>query len=1391
MDEIKLFDSLSFKIDDGKPVFGGMNMNLELGPLKATAEVSDGEFKIALGPRFDAGTYDTTTKKFKPGGWESFTDTFKKMKADVKKGMEANTFAKKYQKTTGKPNIKVKSGIDGDVYGAGYIAGYIDKNGGWHINEGGLIIQGGAKYTHYGQTIIGVIPVCYEFGGEIGAQLNGGIKSVTDWNSIQFSGSLKPYVSGNVYGGVGVAFFGSLGLSGKATLNIEIALDRNYQKVDLTGQADFVAKLWGADLYSLKIAKGTWVIYETGRNRAASLNAAATGLFDNINYNTVGNWEERTVASQWLSGTPSPGLLFSLNQTVDDLAVLQENLYEDAAPKLAKMGDKTILYWIADANGRSDANKSMLVYSVQNGSVWSQPQAVSDDGTADFLPTVCDGYIAWHNSKHQFNDATTTLGDIAAAGEIAVAKWNGAGFDAPVAVTNNGTLDTYPILAKSGETVSVVYLTNSENDAFGTSGTNRIMRSDLNSGVWSASSQIYQTTKPIISMDACIDSGDLNTVFVLDDDSNLNTLEDRDIWLYRDGTASNITSDDKIQAKPEIETVNGSPTLFYYENGNIAYRALGGGQAQTVLDEETTIQSDQYTVIPGENGDMTIVYPRFEDGGAEIWGVIYNDGQWSQPVQFSNTGEHVKTIDGIQNGDGSYLFAINRAKKILEEDDYYSYGQSDLCVINSTAGYDLAVSGVYCDDALIERDQPLPVNMVITNLGQKAVSGYTVTIKNGDTTTNNTGIFDEPLLPGASAEISVDYLVPSNFTKQTISIAVSQSQGMETDTENDTETLTIGHKDIAVKDVEVVGLFPDHKVWATISNIGFEDAENIQVQLRKESEEGAVLATRTISSLDIGEEQEVTFDIEAPEIGSDTQIYYITATPLSDEEFTGNNSGYALQFVPQEQFYYAVVESSYNPSTKSVDVIAIVNQNSTQATQKQVILKVTDGQTIGSVSQIESFNSSGEKMISTSIPVSRQPSSGYSVEINFAEYVEATSVTVSPTSKTLLVGGTQQLSATVKPDDATDKSVTWSSDKTSVATVSSTGLVTAKAVGTATITAKTSNGKTTTCQITVNPIVPTGVTISSTSKTLNIGNTTQLSATVAPSNATDKSVAWVSDKTSVATVSSTGLVKAIAAGTATITVKTNSGGKTATCKITVNPATPTTVKVTKVSLSNTVSTMVFGNTRTLQATVTPTNATNKAVTWSSSNAKVVKVDQKGKITAVGSGKATIKATAKDSSKKSASVTITVHQYVTMQMGKTTAIMNGTKTSIDNAGTKPFKISGKTMLPLRFVGEKMGGKVKYVNDKTPITMSYGNTKVEFKLGDKKMKVITGSSTKIITLDVAAQKVKGKTYIPLRAIGQALGFDVYYEAGTEYIVVNNPKMTPEVKKERLAEAKKVIK
>ena len=168
-----------------------------------------------------------------------------------------------------------------------------------------------------------------------------------------------------------------------------------------------------------------------------------------------------------------------------------------------------------------------------------------------------------------------------------------------------------------------------------------------------------------------------------------------------------------------------------------------------------------------------------------------------------------------------------------------------------------------------------------------------------------------------------------------------------------------------------------------------------------------------------------------------------------------------------------------------------------------------------------------------------------------------TGITLNQNAYSLDVGNSFQLTATITPNYATNKGVTWSSSNTSVATVSTTGLVTAKSPGTATITctAKDGSGVKATCSITVNNILVTNITLNSTSKSLDVGNTYQLTATVTPINATNKGVTWSSSNTSVATVSTTGLVTAKSPGTATITCTAKDGsGVKATCSITVRDA---------------------------------------------------------------------------------------------------------------------------------------------------------------------------------------------------------------------------------------------
>ena len=156
----------------------------------------------------------------------------------------------------------------------------------------------------------------------------------------------------------------------------------------------------------------------------------------------------------------------------------------------------------------------------------------------------------------------------------------------------------------------------------------------------------------------------------------------------------------------------------------------------------------------------------------------------------------------------------------------------------------------------------------------------------------------------------------------------------------------------------------------------------------------------------------------------------------------------------------------------------------------------------------------------------------------------------------------------------------------------------------------------------------TGVSLNTNSLTLEEGGTATLTATITPSNATDQNVTWSSDNQNVATVDQNGEVTAVSAGTATITVTTEDGSKTATCVVTVTAA---TVPVTGVTLSQTQASLYYNrtpNTLILTATVAPDNATNQAVTWTSSNPSVATV-KNGVVTAVAPGIAVITATTQD------------------------------------------------------------------------------------------------------------------------------------------------------------------
>lgn len=249
-----------------------------------------------------------------------------------------------------------------------------------------------------------------------------------------------------------------------------------------------------------------------------------------------------------------------------------------------------------------------------------------------------------------------------------------------------------------------------------------------------------------------------------------------------------------------------------------------------------------------------------------------------------------------------------------------------------------------------------------------------------------------------------------------------------------------------------------------------------------------------------------------------------------------------------------------------------------------------------------------------------------SCTVNVAEKaIEAESITLNLEQIELTEGESVQIIATVMPDDAADKSVTWLSSDATVATVDAFGIVNGIMNGTATITATTVNGLSATCTVKVN-----ATSLSGESVTLNLdraevteGESLQLTATVTSEEATDKSVTWSSSDETIAAVDANGLVKGIKNGMATITATTVSG-HIATCNITVKSK---TVEIADFTLNLDRAEITEGESLQLAAKITPEEATDKSVTWSSSDETIATVSANGLVRGIKTGIAIITATA--------------------------------------------------------------------------------------------------------------------------------------------------------------------
>ena len=930
----KLGQNVGFTIPDSVVFpFGGMEIGFGLDFIPITFEYEN-ENKINIAFGIDSSNIDKTTGRFKDFSFADYKSTLKK---NMKKGRDGYTVAKSNEKLVNGlkkkyPNMKfdkVKFSVSKDMGWDADVTGYAEMSyfdGGWHFNEGFLAFNAEFSYEYQGQVFIWVVPCYYEFGGKVGGGIEGTLKDI---QIDGFKPTLEGYISGKVGasigGGIGVAKVCTVGASGSGSLNIKYALHRDYVKSWGEGDANINVKVVGKTVAEKNFAHGEFTIYETGNKNALIKDKNAITLqsedemYDSIDIDSIYPNESRAYAensTEWLGDKPQINLM-DVDYTNKELNKVADNIYTECAPQICEIDGKKVMVIQWDNSNRADVDRTMLVYSVYDDEkgTWSAPKAVDDDGTADFYPCFKDGYLVWQNEKSTLTD-DMTLTEIDQKAEICVAKWNGNGFDAPTAITDNNTLDTQPSVTAESGTVHVVWTTNTKDDIMGISGTNAIMQSDFDGTSWSKPTTVKSGLNAITNISTGIADGTFGIAYVADDDNDFATINDRDIKIIANGKEEQLTDNDVLDSNP----VFANDMIYYYSGGNIAYSDLHGTNVKTVFDEPKAGLTDSFVVDSNKKGDTAIWWTKTLDNSTEVYSSLYKDGEWSDEIQVTSVGNIAKYPSGILNDDGTMLVAFNNG--IAENNQIV---KTDLYTISVMPSYDIALS-----DAEFDEDN-MTAYATVTNKGELPIESYKVAISG-----NNEKTVSEPLKAGESAEIEIEYKKPSDFSKRNVELSVSIENVDEYNLTNNSATLSIGNADITVENVAVNE--DETIVSANVSNIGYADAKNVKVQLRDGSADGSVIEEKSFD-IAVGASKNVQFNIDKSSMkffDAQKQLY-VTAEYDGDEISKGNNDGYVFISSGSGVADYETEILNYNKNSEGKYVINSVARNNTDKTVSCVL----------------------------------------------------------------------------------------------------------------------------------------------------------------------------------------------------------------------------------------------------------------------------------------------------------------------------------------------------------------------------------------------------------------------------------------------------------------------
>ena len=892
--KIDFGDSLKFTLPDSIPVIGGDSLKLGLySEVPVKAVVDKGKVYVAIGYQVAADE----------DGVKSFANSAKKLRDNMAK---AKTAAKKCktmldaQKELGGKAATVSGswGFDAGFTVMGFAEGWYDDDAKIHWTDGGITLGANVGVDYSYPFAIGPVP-CYAevgFTADFQAQLN--LLMNADAKKFMPSGTLKGDIALDIGAGAGVKKVLTAGGGAEGKLSPTMNFDAANQitsadaKFSLAGYLKVTAfGLTYKHNFDPWVDKLIWQ-YPDPADSADLMSADGQPNFIDQIYNaanyTAPDLSYLEKGSEFF-GAKKPGLFKRLFAPAEFLSetenpVFLSNAYEQAQPELVTWDDGTMLaVWKGYDSKYSGLNALALYYSYYDGSKWSTPAILEQDGTLDgaFMLQKINGsaYVLWQDAGESVSD-DITLDELLQKMGLNAALFNAAQqtFSVQTVAAASGAVSMLPTICGDAEHLTAVWATNTEGDVFGQNSANAICTSTYSNGSWSAAETSYSGLNSIDSLAAAYDeSGTLQIAYSVDVDGDPKTIDDMEV--YRNGTA--LTDNGSVDSG----VVYRNGTLYWFSNGALM------AEGKTVVSADHGLMTDRYRIVD-ENGVKAVLFTQNSGLYASLYGIFYDSdsGEWGQPVALTDGSDFVTSFSAGVAKDGKLKIMANRQQVTGTSSDENPYGESSLQLLEIAPGCQLKITDTYYDGGNYLAGEDLPVTLTVTNAGQAASNGVKVQFYDGSKLLYEQ-TFDGALQAGAITTMTATPAFDKAEQDRALTVKVIPADAENDSAQGGSTTITLHQNDLTVEYISW-GLNENGKVmvYADVVNRGYSTSKGVTVSLRKSAVDGDVVDSVALDTLGTLGLQHVSFETD----GTDGDLFYITLDGKAADDNGANDADFVV-----------------------------------------------------------------------------------------------------------------------------------------------------------------------------------------------------------------------------------------------------------------------------------------------------------------------------------------------------------------------------------------------------------------------------------------------------------------------------------------------------------------